>query len=311
MAMRARLTHLSVILIACCAGCGSTRVTDTSRTGLEQILISNAIDRSLDEFDLAMVNGYRVFVDEKNLECTDKKYVIGSLRRRLLADGGQLVDKPEDAAIVVEVHSGGVGTDRSEGFLGIPAANLPGPIPIGLPEVKLLSQQTHYGSAKIGLVAYDAKSRRSLGEGGVSLARSNNSSWSILGIGPFNSGSIPKELATASQDTATNDLKRRIGLGKESTDRKPKTALVEPQLLIPPALVSTPPAPATVSPPVASNVPPPVASNVPPQAASNAPPAGSSAPPPSSPWVYPAGAQAPPFLPPGIVQPNPSAVQRN
>lgn len=300
MAIRAPLANLSLLLIACCAGCGSTRVTDTSRTGLEQILISNAIDRSLDEFDLTMVNGYRVFVDEKNLDCTDRKYVVGSLRRRLLAHGGQLVDKPEDAAIVVEVHSGGVGTDRSEGFLGIPAANLPGPIPIGLPEVKLLSQQTHYGSAKIGLVAYDAKSRRSLGQGGVSLARSNNSSWSILGIGPFNSGSIPKELATASQDKATDGFKR-LGLGKESTDHRPKIALVEPQLLMPPALVNTPPAPATVSPPVASNVPPP--------AASSAPAAALTAPP-SSPWVYPAGAQAPPFPPPGAAPPYSPPAQR-
>jgi hypothetical protein len=170
-------------------------MTDTARSGMEQLLVSNAIDSSLNKIGFDSVAGAAVFVDEKQLECTDKKYIIGSVRQRLFQAGCRLADKPEDADVVLELYSGAVGTDRSEGFVGIPALNVPGPMPVQLPEFRLLSQTTQYGTAKIGMVAYDAKSKRALSFGGLARARSNNTNWTVLGIGPFNSGSIREEVA--------------------------------------------------------------------------------------------------------------------
>lgn len=179
------------------SGCVSTRLTDTSRAGIEQLLVSNAIDSSLDKIDFDSLAGGAVFVDEKYLECSDKKYVVGAVRQRAFEAGCRLVDKADDADVVLELYSGAVGTDRSEGFVGTPAINVPGPIPIQLPEIKLFSQSTQFGTAKLGLVAYDAKTKQALSSGGLARARSNNSNWSVLGIGPFNSGSIREEIASA------------------------------------------------------------------------------------------------------------------
>jgi len=192
-AIRWAVAFLGVVLG--CSGCASTRLTDTSRSGMEQLLISSAIDSSLDKVDFECLAGASVFLDERFLDCTDKKYVVGSIRQRIFRVGCRLVDKADEADIVVELYSGAVGTDRSEGFIGTPAVSLPGPVPFQLPEVKLLSQTSQYGTAKIGIVAYDAKTRQALSAGALSRARSENSNWTILGFLPYNSGTLRDEVA--------------------------------------------------------------------------------------------------------------------
>lgn len=189
--------HLQFWLVASVAlsGCASTRITDTSRSGTEQLLVSNAIDGSLDKINFNSLAGASVFVDDRNLECTDKKYLVGSVRQRVFQAGCRLAEKAEDADVVLELYSGAVGTDRSEGFVGLPALSIAGPVPIQLPEIKLFAQTSQYGTAKIGMVAYDMRSRRALSAGALSRARAADSSWSVFGIGPFSSGSINDELA--------------------------------------------------------------------------------------------------------------------
>lgn len=185
-------------------GCSTTRLSDTPRTGVEQLLISNAIDASLDKFEFEGLGGAKVFVDEKYVDCVDRKYLIGSIRRRAFQSGARLVDKTEEADLVVEVHSGAVGTDRSEGFLGTQALSVPGPFSVQLPEVKLLSQSSQYGTAKISLVAYDAKTREAVSMGGLARARSSDKNWTVLGVGPIRTGDVRDEIGLAGRRTESD-----------------------------------------------------------------------------------------------------------
>jgi hypothetical protein len=100
---------------------------------MEQMLVSNAIDSSLDKIDFESLSGAAVLIDEKYLECTDKKYIVGSVRQRAFQAGCRLVDKPDEADVVLELYSGAVGTDRAEGFIGTPSISVPGPLPVQLP----------------------------------------------------------------------------------------------------------------------------------------------------------------------------------
>lgn len=209
------------------AGCASSRMTDTKRAGVEQLLVSNAIDSSLDKIDFDCLAGGAVFVDDKLLDCTDSNYIVGSVRQRAFEAGCSLVDKADQADIVLELYSGAVGTDRAEGFIGTPALSVPGPFPVQLPEVKLFSQTTQYGTAKLGLVAYDAKSKRSLSSGGLTRSRSTDSSWTVLGIGPFSSGSLrdeyalTKKLESPDQRFLLSDRPRPAGAPQFSTYSAP------------------------------------------------------------------------------------------
>lgn len=183
------------------SGCANTNTSNTARTGTEQLLISNAIDQALAKSNFAAFRGQKVFVDDKYIDAVDKNYLIASTRHHLLRSGAQLAPKAEDADIVLEMRSGVIGTDIADSFIGIPEITLPGMLT--LPEVRLVNKTSQTGTAKVGMVAYDARSRQVLGDGGVSFAKADNNNWFVLGVGPFQNGTIRKEtsrgLATPTQ----------------------------------------------------------------------------------------------------------------
>ena len=188
-----RLRCLAVCAgILSAVGCTSTTSSNTARTATEQMLVSNAVDQSLSKVDFQAFGGRKVFLEEKYLDCTDKNYVVSSVRHRVLMQGAQLIGKPEDAEVILEVRSGAVGTNSSNSFLGIPQIQIPGMF--STPEVKLINRVNQTGMAKIGLVAFDAKSHQVLGDGGMSLAKSADNNWYVFGIGPWQNGTVKKEV---------------------------------------------------------------------------------------------------------------------
>ncbi|MBM4001449.1 MAG: hypothetical protein FJ297_18265 [Planctomycetes bacterium] len=187
-----------VLLAAACAGCATARTSDTARTAIEQLLISNAIDQTLARVDFAPMRDRSVYVQEKYLDGVDKNYVAASVRQRVLSSGAKLVDAEKDADIVLELRSGGIGTDRTESFIGVPHVAAPGPIPVQIPEIQLVNNKKQTATAKIGIVAYDAKTRHVIGDGGTSLARAEDNNWFFFGAGPYNSGQVKDEVTAAS-----------------------------------------------------------------------------------------------------------------
>lgn len=177
------------------AGCSSTKTSNTARTAKEQLLLSNAVEQSLNKVDFSPLYNQKVYLDEKYLECVDKPFVVGSLRHRVMLAGGFVVAKPEDAQVVMEVRSGAVGTDTNETFLGTPEIALPGMLTI--PEIRLAERKSQFGYAKLGMVLYDASSKKILGSGGVATAESNDSNSYVMGVGPFQNGSLRREITRA------------------------------------------------------------------------------------------------------------------
>src|SRR5438094_2894737 len=76
-------------------GCGSTKMTGTSRTGTEQLLLTNAWDKALQRVDFRPLAGVPVYLDATNVAAVDQGWVISSLRQAMLAQGVLLRAKPE------------------------------------------------------------------------------------------------------------------------------------------------------------------------------------------------------------------------
>lgn len=182
---------LACLALLISIGCATSKTSNTARTATEQLLISTAVDQSLNRTDFRPFQGHRVFVDEAYLDSVDKKYIVGSLRHRLLKNGASLAKNADEADVVLEVTSGGVGTNTYNSFVGVPEVTVPGMLT--LPEVRFAEKSSQRGIAKIGLVAYEPKTRTALGSGGVSLAESEDANWYLFGIGPYNSGSVEAE----------------------------------------------------------------------------------------------------------------------
>src|SRR5262249_7324324 len=138
----------ALALLAAIAGCTSTKQSNTARTATEQLLISNAVDHSLNKIDFAPLAGSSVFVEEKYLDCVDKGYIVGSIRHKLLQANATLATKAEEADAIMEVRSGGVGTNVASSFLGVPGFTMPGMITI--PDIKMINRESQNAVAKIG-----------------------------------------------------------------------------------------------------------------------------------------------------------------
>ncbi|QEG22583.1 DUF6655 family protein [Mariniblastus fucicola] len=187
-------------------GCTTTRTTDTARTGMEQLLISNAVDQTLDKVALPAVAGRKVFVDDKYLEAVDKGYIMGSLRQRLMTAGALVVDAKDGSDMTLEIFSGGVGTDNVESYLGVPGLTVPG-MPVEIPEVRVYEKKSQFGTAKLGLVAYATTTGEMLYDSGRTLARADDSRWSVMGVGPFQEGSVREEV---NRSTGSTDFTARV-----------------------------------------------------------------------------------------------------
>ena len=213
------LAALSLTLIV--TGCASSTTSNTARTAKEQMLLSSAVEKSLGKIDFSPLNGQQVYVEERYLECVDKPFVVGSIRHQVMRSGGRLVVDADAADVVMELRSGGVGTDTSEAFLGTPEIALPGILTI--PEIRLAERKTQYGYAKLGLVLYDAKNLQVLGNGGMSLAQSDDNNWFFFGAGPFQDGSIEQDVATAQQpgrSTSNGPIPTIVAFGTRNQQSK-------------------------------------------------------------------------------------------
>ena len=191
-----RLSVCALLLtLAATIGCSNTTTSNTARTAKEQMLLSNAVDQSLDKVDFTPLYGQSVFIEEKYLDCIDKSYVVGSIRHRVLRAGGSIAPAADGADVVMEIRSGGVGTDTSDSYVGIPEITLPGMLT--LPEVRLTQKKSQFGYSKLGLVLYDAKNKSVLGDGGMSMAQADDSNWYAFGMNVYQGGSLKKDVEVA------------------------------------------------------------------------------------------------------------------
>jgi len=182
-------------------GCGKTM----QHTATEQLVLSDAVDRSVASIDFTPLSGAKCFLDTVNLQSVNSKklvdapYVISSLRNQVIAAGCLLVEDRSQAEVVLEPRLGTLGADTHEVTYGVPSSNLLSqaaalmpatpPIPT-IPEISLAKKDDQSGAAKIAVFAYDAQSGRPIWQSGMSIARSTSHSFWVFGVGPFQSGTV-------------------------------------------------------------------------------------------------------------------------
>ncbi len=184
-------------------GCGTTRWSDSSRTGTEQLLISNAIDRAVGEINFTPLSEKKVFLKSDAVtEATDNKYLVMALRQHVAASGAVLCDYREDADYIVEIRAGAIGTDRDDMLVGIPAFTMPS-IPgleysaATIPEIPFIKRTRQRGVAKIAAFAYNRHTGRPLWASGNNEGDSTARNLWIAGTGPLTQGSIYTEATFA------------------------------------------------------------------------------------------------------------------
>lgn len=242
------LCLLATGLAPALTGCGTTRFTDTSRTATEQLLISDAVDEVVSQMDFHVLAGKKVYLEPKYLDgCTDKGYVVSTLRQHLLAHGCLLMDDPKEAVYVVEARSGGVGTDRYDVLLGIPRTQLPAVVPgtpTVIPEIPFVKRTEQKGVAKLAVFAYKRDTGRPVWQSGTVQQASTAKDLWVLGAGPFRNGSIQKSTEFAGQtieipfmgegDTAQpgSAVAAGVPVTQPAVWQEPRATLLGPHVLV-------------------------------------------------------------------------------
>jgi hypothetical protein len=191
-------------LLLACQGCATIRVTDPPRTATELFLLSGAASEAISQLSADALRDRQVYVETLYLSdarqtATELSFLVGELRAKLLQSGVRLVEKRDQAEIILEVRSGGVGVDRLEFLLGIPASYFSGifataatsGVPISTPELALLKTTRQNGFASVAFVAYVAKTGELVAASGPFVGRTNREDFWIFGTGPRTVGDIP------------------------------------------------------------------------------------------------------------------------
>ena len=187
-------SSLPAVLLLAAAGCQSPTTTSTARSAVEQLLLSTAVDRSLAAVDLHPLAGLRVFLDSTNFDGYDKAYALASLRAKITATGGGLVEKADLAEVIVEPRAGALAIHLSINMIGIPSIKLPIPMagPVETPEIALFKRSIYIGMAKIAVSGLRKEATvQAPAAAGPKTGTSRFTRWEVLFF-PFSSTDIPE-----------------------------------------------------------------------------------------------------------------------
>jgi hypothetical protein len=185
------------------SGCGTTKWSDTSRTATEQLLISSAIDHAVHQVDFSPLCNCKCFIKTDAIsQATDHDYMAMTIRQQAAAAGAILSAKEDEADFIVEVRSGGVGTDRDEFLVGVPALNMPaipGTMWSGavVPEIPFIKRTRQKGVAKVALFAYNRHTGKPVWSSGNHCGDSIAKNIWFGGLGPITKGTLVKEATFA------------------------------------------------------------------------------------------------------------------
>jgi hypothetical protein len=168
-------------------------------------LLTGAATAAVEQVSADTLRDRLVFIDTTYLTTSwqttpELSFLIGEFRAKMLEGGVRFAPKREGADIVVELRSGGVGIDRLEFLLGIPAVGLPSlagsvtsgqNIPVITPELSILKSTRQRGFASVAFVAYFANTGELLSSSGPFVGRTFREDWWLFGTGPRTVGDIP------------------------------------------------------------------------------------------------------------------------
>lgn len=152
------------LLILLVSGCAFSRTpSQTVRTATEQLLLSQAIERSLHDLSVPLAEGSTVMIETVGFAPptafipSDLNYARDTVAGRLGQLGFRIHPKDEEARYIVRVLVQSLGTVEGETFFGMPSIAI---LAIALPELTLYKAQLQSGYMRYSIDIYEATTGR-------------------------------------------------------------------------------------------------------------------------------------------------------
>lgn len=193
---------ISALLIFSAAGCG----TAVNRMGTEQLLLSDSVDRAIDQLDLSPLAGRNVFLDTeymrpvKGTMFINAEYITSALRQKMTTSGITIAATKDKADYVLEARVGALGADSAETTYGIPSSSGVGKAAAVLsgapaaaasfPEISFGKRNGSMAVSKVVVFAYHKETGAPVWQSGNAVAKSDVVDSYFLGMGPMTKGSL-------------------------------------------------------------------------------------------------------------------------
>ena len=194
-------TSLMMTCLALLSGCG----TSVQRHGTEQLLLSDSVDRAIDQMDLSPLAGRRVYLDTEYMKAikgnmfVNAEYIASALRQKMTTSGCLIQADRNSAEYIMEARVGALGADSMEVTYGIPSSNglsqaasaISGaPLAPSIPEISFGKRNANIGVTKVVVYAYHRESGIPVWQSGNAVARSDAADSWMFGVGPLTRGSV-------------------------------------------------------------------------------------------------------------------------
>lgn len=171
-------------------GCTVPRITNTARSGVEELLLSKVIEECVDQMPFEALSEHTAAVDYSYLApqvC--KEYVQACLETRLLSAGIKIVP-PESAEYTIRFYCGALATDDTKFTIGTPQFPVPVPqstLQIVIPELSLVSRITRTAVGRFSALVLDNKTKMPVQIFREVSSRTVYNDWIVLFFIPFHS----------------------------------------------------------------------------------------------------------------------------
>lgn len=155
----------SMVILAAllAAGCTSGRITTTTRTAVEQALLSQTTEESIGKMKFDGLSG-KVFIRKDYCTVPDSEYIIGTLQKHFLDMGLAVADDcttvSADTVVYPVVAHGGI--DDTTVMIGVPSI----PMTLGnlgnvtLPEIALFKYSSQTARNRMYVMAKNMKTKK-------------------------------------------------------------------------------------------------------------------------------------------------------
>lgn len=194
--LRRRFSHgaslrvLAAALTILAAGCASTRVTQTARSGTEQELLVRSLDRAVARLDLSRFTGKRVALNLYALTA-DQGFATEFVTSRLEAKGAEVVPDAAKADLRLKIFATVLAVDQGQTLLGIPATVLP-VLAYPIPEIALFKWVRNRGHSEVEIFTYDPRTDRFIDATPAGVGRAKYDEFTILIFISFTHGDLDK-----------------------------------------------------------------------------------------------------------------------
>jgi len=148
---------MMLLLLSACAL--SREQSKTSRTATEQLLVSQALERSLSRVSVPLPDGSSVAVETAGLKDTDAAFTRELVASRLSSLGVRVQKKEEEASYLVRVIIQTLGTDQENSFFGMPPVTSV-LLPFALPELAIYKHEHQRGVVRLRLEIFERATGR-------------------------------------------------------------------------------------------------------------------------------------------------------